>query len=428
MRVSKPFILHVPACFVNDLRMYLKKHPPAFSYKEVYFHYIIYSIAFRMLTKKEKDEFIKINMQKFKSVTVSNINKYIKILQNGYFLKSDNKGYKGKESNGYKISERYLKVDRVYEIEIKPKTNLYNKLMKQIINRKAHYSRLEPHLLKMKKEFFALEFNYENAFRYVDENRDYFKTGLLHFIAIQSLKDKRLRYFHISKKNGRLNTNLTNLWKELRPFIINDYVNIDLTNSQPFFLSILINTITYNINNYTGIMYDILNKKSLKTFGKVAFRHISKINQKSKKTNLVNLSLFIEKTKAGLFYESVQDVLTDKSREDVKKIAFAVYYSENSQKSKNKELFRKVYPFISEIIETLKRRNYKSLSIFMQQMESYIFIDCIAKELVQSGIIPVTIHDSVIVKREDQQQALELMKQVFYKQLGLVPTLKIEKL
>lgn len=429
MKVSKPFILPVPTLFVEDLKVYLKEYPPNFNYTDVYFYYIIYSIAYRMLTAKENQTFVKINMQKLKSITVSNIGKYIKILENGEFLDVDNNYIKGKNSRRYKINDKYLDHNSVAEIEIKPRTNLFKKINKKNHNKKAHYNKLPDYLRLMQKELMNLEFDYKGAFQFIKKNKnENYKIALIHYTAIQNINDKRMRYFFRSKSNGRLNTNLTNLWKDLRQFLKGNYVNIDLKNSQPFFLTILINAINNNTLHHTGIMYEMLINKVFETFGIIALKRISKIHTKAKKRNRVSLSLMLKNTQKGTFYEYLQGIIKDKSRDEIKKITFEIYYSKNKDFQKNKNFFRQAFPYILEVTEILKEKNYKLLSIFMQQIESYIFIDCIAKELVNAGIIPLTIHDSVIIKRENQQKTLEIMKHVFKEQIGIVPTFHIEPL
>lgn len=61
-------------------------------------------------------------------------------------------------------------------------------------------------------------------------------------------------------------------------------------------------------------------------------------------------------------------------------------------------------------------------------MESYIFIDCIAKDLVEAGIIPLTIHDSVLVEAKDQDRALEIIHKVFLDNFGVIPSFEVEPL
>jgi hypothetical protein len=50
------------------------------------------------------------------------------------------------------------------------------------------------------------------------------------------------------------------------------------------------------------------------------------------------------------------------------------------------------------------------------------------KELVENGIIPFTIHDSVIVKTKYQSNAIEIMNGVFLKQIGVIPSFDIKSL
>ena len=90
-------------------------------------------------------------------------------------------------------------------------------------------------------------------------------------------------------------------------------------------------------------------------------------------------------------------------------------------------VFATVYPFIYRIVKTLKLKDYKALPIYLQKLESYLFIDCIAKRLIEAGIVPLTIHDSVIVKSEDQAKTLAIMKEVFIEQIGVTPSFKVER-
>jgi hypothetical protein len=84
-----------------------------------------------------------------------------------------------------------------------------------------------------------------------------------------------------------------------------------------------------------------------------------------------------------------------------------------------------VYPFISEVVGVLNMKDNQTLPIYLQRLESYLFIDCLAKELVNNGIIPFTIHDSVIVKTKHQAKTIEIMNKVFKDQIGVVPTFDV---
>jgi len=441
MKVSKPFIIFLPTQLVFDLKNYLKLNIPNFNYNEVYFYYFIQTLAFRMLRTKENEVYILINMQYYKAVTVSNIDKYITILENGgfidvskYLVNGKEKTYKkGRISRAYKINDKYLNAKSMSKIEIKPKTNLYKKILKNINNRKSHYNRLPKHLQLMQKKFMNIDFDYEKAFQYISDNKENFDNVLIHYTALQNINDKRQRYFFKSKSNNRLNTNLTSLWKELRPFIKGKYINIDLSNSQPFFLAIILNQINnkYINKKQYSTMYDISLLNYSVLFGMIALNKLSKTRQNQKKRFLADLSKFTELTKKGLFYEYLykavtDEIITDKKRTEIKKNVFGIFYSKNEHYQNKKKDFKKLFPELLNVIEILKSKKYKSLSILMQKVESYIFIDCIAKELVNNNIIPLTIHDSVIIEKKHQTKALEIMNKVFTEQIGITPTLKIE--
>ena len=58
----------------------------------------------------------------------------------------------------------------------------------------------------------------------------------------------------------------TCLDKDLRQFIEGNYVNIDLQNSQPVLLSLLLNTINYSTNSDSTLCYKKLKFKPFKLY------------------------------------------------------------------------------------------------------------------------------------------------------------------
>lgn len=153
---------------------------------------------------------------------------------------------------------------------------------------------------------------------------------------------------------------------------------------------------------------------------------------------MVNLSKFNNATKKGILYDDfISSYPGNVERDEVKNILFKVLFSQNeiyhkytkfTPYEKEKKIFQTVYPFIYDIIKVLKQKNHSKLAILLQRMESYIFIDCISKELVERDIIPLTIHDSIIIKQKDQEQAIGIIKNVFLSHCGVVPTFHIKNL
>jgi hypothetical protein len=135
---------------------------------------------------------------------------------------------------------------------------------KRELDRLKHYP---PHLKSMAKHFKVnLKIDYNAAMEYVKQlwEIEIEKAGdkkdtlikvenkILHRIrSIEELKDGKgnLR-FHRNKTNRRIDTNLTNMGKDLRPFLIG-YDNLsylDLCNSQPVLFNIILKGINTKNN------------------------------------------------------------------------------------------------------------------------------------------------------------------------------------
>jgi hypothetical protein len=59
-------------------------------------------------------------------------------------------------------------------------------------------------------------------------------------------------------------------------------------------------------------------------------------------------------------------------------------------------------------------------------VESKIFIDKICKALVMEDIIPLTMHDGLIVPKEHRDRTLVIMKEILNKEIGAEPNIKVE--
>ncbi len=438
MQVSRPVILYLPEIFVNKLEIYLETHPPYWKYKIEYFYYLTHYLTVLQIQQK-KNEYFSIYPKYLKNLTIWNIDLYMKYLVNGDFLFRDT--YKtGEKSYHYKINPHYLEGFQEYEVQ--PGTKLFSKLIHKQILRRSHTNRLTPHLKEMYELFKNIDLDYEMAKEWIKTQPDETKTYYYH-TSLQMLKDKRFRYFKRNNTNHRLDTNLTNLKSELRQFIKGDLVSIDLANSQPFFLYILIKHIKDNIfyNNIKDIPLcsGLLNIDIVEWFGKQQFNNVLKIHQNDLFFENGELLRFQKSVVSGLFYDDLRLNLVDEmlSRDDVKKMIFAVLFSRNEiytdyRRSipyvKEKKLFAKVYPSLYKEVYSLKKKDHTRLSILLQRIESKVFIDIICPDLVSKGIVPLTIHDSIIVRKDQVVKALYLCEKVFDKCFGIVPKFHIKPL
>ncbi|CAA0227777.1 hypothetical protein V2595_15190 [Tenacibaculum maritimum] len=441
MQVKKDLVVYLPKLLIDSLEEELKRTPPSFNYKLDYF-IILFNYIQNLEIRRKKREFQALNKQKLKTITTSNIERYITYLKNGEFLICDNSYQKNVKSYHYRLNDSFYS-DEIKEYIIPANSKQASKILKVNKNEKAHYNRMPDYLRSMQKKFNCLEFNYENANDWVESNSSG-KAKIIHLTSLKNIKDKRLRYFKRNRTNNRLDTNLTNLKSELRQFMVGNFIYIDLKNSQPvllgaFIFNLINNSITSSPSPSSSDLCPYLTERKMaETFGKRALNEVLKIHQKHLNDNSVNFLHYYNSVKTGRFYEEFMKIYSTPDKKKLKKMMFAVFYSNNWKRYKSgkieqphleeKEIFSTVYPFLCKAIYTLKKKNYKNLSIYLQQFESYIFIDCISKKLVENGIIPYTIHDAVIIEKEHQQKALEIMKEVFLKKVGILPTFEIEDL
>ena len=229
-----------------------------------------------------------------------------------------------------------------------------------------------------------------------DDEISAYKRYSSRIMSINSIKNgsnnKTLR-FKRNKKNFRLDTNLTNMASDLRPYIIG-YENmsyLDLSNSQP-------------------VLFNVL----LKQYQKDASEELK-----------IELNKYFDITTSGKWYEWLQSVY-NLSREECKKIWMEIAYSKNHHHKQTKSKFSKEIPLIYDIIKNLKKEEHNQFAIHLQKVESKIFLDKICKELVNEEIIPYTMHDGLIVPKESRERTLEIMKDVLEKEIGIVPNIKVE--
>lgn len=436
MKVIQPINIYLPQLLVDRLAVSLVECPPGFNYKTIYFYYVIYYLIDKK-NRFDKYEYIAINKTKLKYITTSIIDRYINYLAKYEFIISDKKYIRNVKSYWYKPNTK-LFADEVKSIDIPIKSKLFNSLKKARVKNESNISKGPHFLYAMFKRFKQIDFDYEAAENWIYKNADQ-KKHMNNLTALNQFKNINLRRFNRNKTNNRLDTNLTNLKSELKQFIKGDYVSIDLANSQPFLLSILINFIIKPITNPINTLCHYFSYDKLATtFGSRQIQDILLIRNNQEEEVNTNLSLFIHNTQKGIFYDSFIQMFPGYiERKEVKNLMFKVLFSKNEiykdyykyiPYEKEKEIFSSVYPFIQKVIEILKEKSNSALAIYLQKIESYLFLDCIAKELVNAGIVPLTIHDSIIVEKHQEKKTLEIMNKVFLEQIGIIPTFTIKPL
>lgn len=214
---------------------------------------------------------------------------------------------------------------------------------------------------------------------------------MVYATRINSINDGFL-FFKRNKTNGRLDSNLTSLPSFLRPFIISNesLMNIDIKNSQPYFLYTLIaNKPEINPNelaNYKdlvigGTLYEYLGERFKANYGK------------------------------------------QRTRNQIKEMLFKIYYSKNDSFVPLKQFFASQFPSIMDYINKTNAINNSTLAIQLQTIESYSILDVIMPLLEQKGIRPFTIHDSFVCKESESKIIVEVFNGKFAELYGIAPAL-----
>ena len=206
-------------------------------------------------------------------------------------------------------------------------------------------------------------------------------------------------------KGSRVYTSLTNFSSYLRQFLYHDQypgetlVNIDIKNSQPFLLCLLL------MQQYTG--------QSLPA----------------------DVQQYIDLTSSGKFYEHVAHAMgarikSKRERREFKSNFFASIFfcrNQHTEASKCGKWFKRHFPNVYQLIFDTKAVRYQDLADAMQIQEAHVILDVVVKALHAKKIWCASIHDSIICRPGDQEEVATLMLDAFQDH-GVQPSLDQEQL
>ena len=101
-----------------------------------------------------------------------------------------------------------------------------------------------------------------------------------------------------------------------------------------------------------------------------------------------------------------------------------VFYSKEGE-NEEREIFKKLFPSVANIISYYKKVNYKDLAIELQRVEADIMINSVVPRLAEKKIFVLTIHDSILTTPDNVELVKEIIMNEF-KKYNLHPTLKIK--
>lgn len=236
-------------------------------------------------------------------------------------------------------------------------------------------------------------------------------------------------YIKCNKTNGRLDSNYTRLPSELIQHLTirgNSLIEIDIKNSQPFFASCLLNP-TPEIEH---LMNRVLNKS------------FTMLVKSLKVSDCKDVKLYTSLVTSGCFYEPylmekfIENGINVKDRDDLKDKLFVVIFGKKNAHIYNPaaRLFKNLFPSVQRFFDLIKKDNHNQLAILLQNIESNIILERVAKNIKNDlPELPfITRHDSIlpsgIFVTSDGDKVKNIILSTINEVTGLMPDVKIKSI
>ncbi len=217
-----------------------------------------------------------------------------------------------------------------------------------------------------------------------------------------------------SKETKRYFNLLMNLKRELREAIVykkgKTLDEVDIANSQPYFLTFLISALQTDREDIGSLIQDVgLDKEQFRSFiGDNSFGD------------------FNDLTINGWLYDFLCKE-TGLMREEVKEETLRTFFKRLNYRTEFENQFDRLFPSVHKVLTAIKRmRGYNRCAILLQRLESHVVLERLGARLLSEGIPFVPIHDSVIVPHEDAPYVKRILENICEELCGFRPTVKIK--
>jgi hypothetical protein len=379
----------------------IEKHPPRIpGFRQSFLLQIIYWIC----TKKEENGYSYLNM-KYLRKQIPQAEQYVKYLLDVNLIERT-KGYiPGERSYGYRIATEF-------ESRYVFKTVTDQKLIRRIKETPKKFARGFSIQNKYIKDF-TLD---PQAVKFAESNYsgECYNSAL---VAINMVNNGE-KYSLIDDAGGRFYSNLTNMPKDLRPFVmVNNRrlrANVDIKNSQPYFTTMLLTKPA-----------ELVRFAKSKDFAMV----LKSLNI----SNNEDVKHYINLVTEGRFYEFLMPYFEAKglpcTRSEVKKAVMIILFDQNRDRiSRAKRIFINLFPTVHKIFSIVRGDGGgERFPILLQAIEAQIVLRVILPRLNNEfpNIIAFTVHDSLLVT-DNPEVVQRVMIAELTKFTGYSPILKIE--
>lgn len=296
----------------------------------------------------------------------------------------------GKKAKTYQLSERiiYGEIKR-YVSKDKVLLKKYIENVSQIEDSDFERNSIDKDIKKkLVDDLFHVKIDYDKSIFYLDntsQDRDIYNRNKY---SVECVNDKHI--FYNFDSYGRFHSNFTILKSFIRKNCLmidgEETYEIDIKNSQPLFLSKLINDVN------------------------------------SKWVNSEEYELFKYLTVNGKYYQYLMDNLKIKNKGDAKEITYKVLFGKNASNSSADKEFRKIFPTIHNFIKLYKKEcnDYKVLAHDLQKSESNLIYNKIVRQIMTlyPEVRLITVHDSIICPLSRKDEILTIFNNALHEEFG----------
>lgn len=334
-------------------------------------HELILKYYFHKDDKMEKDIMFNMWSTLMRMKYGAHYNYYISYLTEKEFIIMHSDYFKNKKARTYKLNPPMLdniKRVKVYDNTLMKKNSQdYLKKTYLTFNNSSIPFDIRD---KLVNDLYKIDIDVENASKYVEDLRKTRKISYTKYwknaMSIDNIGIKNM--FFKFDEYGRMHTNLTVLKREIKKNFITingeDIVEVDLGNSQPLFLAVLM-------------------KNELPV------------------TKLFNVEFnqYFDLVKNGFIYEYLVENCDIEDRSEAKVMMYKVLFGINNDNQKYNKMFGLLFPNVYDFIKTYKNTNggYKSLSHSLQNLESNFIFNKVITHVISKypEITLFTVHDSI---------------------------------
>ena len=311
-------------------------------------------------------------------------NFYIGYLIDNEIIKMKSNYFVGKKSKTYFIPKfiiddgmtRYKNYDKV--LVKKYKSNIINNEIDDV-----NYSYISTNTRnKLINDLFYVDIDIDKASNHLLEvdKKSYDKNKY----SIEAINNNHI-FYHFDNY-GRIHTNFTILKSLIRKncLTIDGYETseVDIKNSQPLFLTAIIDKFDLNLSGIDSDEYDIFKRLTIN----------------------------------GGLYQYFMNQFDIKSKKEVKLLIYKVLFGKNLDDQYNK-MFQQLFPTIHNFIILYKEDSgdYKSLAYDLQRSESNLIFNKIIEDIMceNPDIKLFTVHDSIVFPK----QYKDIVENIFYSNL-----------